>query len=102
MNELKPSMWNYWSIDVPGLNESGADRLAEAARSLPGVVTAVPVDPKKWFTQHLDVESVQFIVMVVEVAVSSGELSEERYAQASSLLEDCRQWLREIGEVDNP
>jgi inorganic triphosphatase YgiF len=97
VNDFESTTSCYWSIDAPGLDEAAATQLARTARSLRGVSAATPVNPKKWFTRHLDIESVQFLKEAIEVAVDSGKLLSEQREQALSVLEDYREWLQEIG-----
>jgi len=50
----------YWSVDLPGLDEAGAEKVAGSRYR--GVVGAAALDPRTYLTLHLDVESVRHVV----------------------------------------
>jgi hypothetical protein len=47
----------YWSVDIPGLTEEQAASLVDCCPELPGTV----VDPRHWFTVHMDRETAQVL-----------------------------------------
>lgn len=49
----------YWSVDVPGLDATSADRLAEHAAA--HGYSATTVDPEHFLTLHMDRETVEML-----------------------------------------
>lgn len=51
----------YWSVDLPGLKESGAALLIERAAEFGVSDGGTAVDPQRWLTLHMDRETVEEI-----------------------------------------
>lgn len=79
----------YWSIDVPGLSESKAEALLGHAEVILGL-SGTAVDPVRWLTRHLDVDTVRSIVRAFEVA----GLHDDDQAVVDGVREDFANWLR--------
>jgi hypothetical protein len=47
----------YWNVDIPGLTEEQAESLVACCPELPGTV----VDPRQWFTVHMDRETAEVL-----------------------------------------
>jgi hypothetical protein len=86
----------YWSIDVPGLSETGANELARVANGLEGVIGAVLIDPAVWFTMHFERETAAFMVKALESLGLTTEDETERF-EAEQMAYELRSWLSETG-----
>lgn len=47
----------YWHVDIPGLTEERAESLVARYPGMHGTV----VDPKQWFTAHMDRETAEVL-----------------------------------------
>jgi hypothetical protein len=88
--------WPYFTIDVPGLTRSGADRLLDCANQEHLGVGGWVVEPEYFYTRHLDVWIVRVLRKAAEIALMSGNLKEDEAIGLSSQVEDFTEWLNDV------
>lgn len=79
----------YWSVDLPGLSESGAARLIEHAAEVGVAEGGAAVDPRSWLTLHMDRETVETLAEGLRAAGGS---------TGYGLLANCEEWLEAARE----
>jgi len=89
----------YWAIDVPGLDEPGAEALLRAVESehLGEFGVGSAVDPRLWFSRYLDRWTVEAIVQALRIAGA-----ESRSHDLFNILGEMQDWLltaHENGEL---
>ena len=62
------------------------------------------VDPRELHAAYEDTWTVRLHIKMAEIALRSGELSQEEVDGASALIENLREWLTEVAveESDSP
>ena len=85
--------WPYFSLDLPGLTREGARRLLNVAGreglSLGGSV----LDPRQWWSNHMDAETVRAVALGLELAIESGALTWEDDRIIRLIAGSARDWL---------
>ncbi|WP_433529540.1 hypothetical protein ACQPYA_25145 [Micromonospora sp. CA-263727] len=83
----------YWSVDIPGLTQEQAEALASRFPGLPGTA----VDPRQWFTVHIDRETVEVLKRALEsvevdsVGTGLREIAEDWLDSTRGYMnEDCK------------
>lgn len=82
----------YWSLDAPGLTNEAAERLASFLEEGYGI-EAIPVDPDRWLTLHLDPSSIYMLRESLRIAMDSGELDSAHTPGLQSMFEDLEEWI---------
>jgi hypothetical protein len=88
------SEW-YWSVDIPGLTQQGAERVVSLCRDAAiGEVGCIAVDPRSWFMMHLDRTSVEVMASALQGTKNSRVADGLR-----ELMEEWLKWQEEAGEL---
>ena len=82
-----------WSVDVPGLDSSGARILLDAAAAIPGTVQGSAVDPAVNYSRHFDRETALVLKLSLETTLRNGVLTSDQRMVAAGVLEDVADWL---------
>jgi hypothetical protein len=80
-----------WSLDLPGLDRSGAEKLVAFARKEGLSAFASAVDPAHLFTAHLDINTVKSLVHLIYPDASIAH--EEGPVNLVGFGEDLKDWL---------
>lgn len=76
----------YWTVDLPGMSAEKADDLLRSAARIG--LTGTAVDPRRWLTRHLDVDTVDALLR--KLSDSPAEPGDEVILTA--LVDDIREW----------
>jgi hypothetical protein len=85
--------WPYWSVDLPGLTESGAQRVVAVAAHEQLSTSGFTVNPEDAFSIHMDQDTIDAVVEALRVAVATGALSAEEDGIVRGFLELLTEWL---------
>jgi hypothetical protein len=84
----------YWSLDIPGLTEEGAERLRQVALG-EAEWGATVSDPGSVMVRGFDRATVELLRKCLVAGLASGGLSHEDRSGAQSMIEDCDGWLEQ-------
>lgn len=86
--------WPYWSVDLPGLTEAGAERLIAPAEGDGLSLGGSSGDPRQWFTVHVDVHTVRSVLRALQT-LEPDALSTADAVVVEGITEDLQDWLSE-------
>ncbi|WGL52640.1 hypothetical protein P5P86_02170 [Nocardioides sp. BP30] len=86
----------YWSLDIPGLDEDGANRLLAVAETFDSVEAASVIDPTLFYSMHLSREAVVIVVRLLRASLSDASLTNDDTYLATNLREELTEWLEQI------
>ena len=81
----------YWSVDLVGLSEQGANAVVRFAEHAEAGVHGTTVDPTAWLTLHLDRDTVEGLVRALVATEHAGG------TVGRSVLEVLEDWLAASG-----
>ncbi|TYP90593.1 hypothetical protein [Blastococcus xanthinilyticus] len=110
MSAGEEALWPYYALDFPGLSKADAERILEWVKkqgpaldsliSGRGLTPGSIVEPEHFYTRHIDAWSVRLHLRAIQIALASGELSEDEATGLRSASEDFTEWLEQA--VDDP
>jgi hypothetical protein len=82
----------YWSVDLPGLSEGGAERVVAIAAHEKLSAQGIVVDPAEALSIHLDRDTVEAVIEGLRAALAHAELEPERNGIVRGFLDILEDW----------
>ena len=87
------SVPTYWGIDVPDLDEAGAEKIERFVKRKLGLPMVSILDPRLCYMDFGDRVTMTMVKNVFEVALRTGEIVGEDAEFAASVVNDLEEWL---------
>jgi hypothetical protein len=84
--------WPYWSVDLPGLTESGAERVVSMAVGEGLAAQGIVVGPDDAFSVHMDRDTVEAVTEGLRAVIGHAELDPEHNEIVRGFLEILEDW----------
>ena len=111
MTQEADGSWPYYTLDFPGLSRDDAERILDwvkqqgpALSSLlsgEGVSPGILVEPDASYACWLDSYTVRSLKKASEIALATGQLSDQEAAGLSSMVEHFAEWLEQAADDED-
>jgi len=103
--------WPYYTLDFPGLSRDDAERIIELVKqqgpalsslvSGEDVTAGILVEPEYFYARWLDSYTVRSLKKASEIALATGQLSDQETFCLSSMVEDFAEWLEQAADDED-